>query len=215
MAWNQHFPEFTGVPADILRVGLPMEDILRGQVAGGEFGPVDVEAEVARRMALLRSGGSMGTIERPRPGGRQLEIRRNPLPGGGFVTLYTDVTARRQTEERLRQAQTMAAIGRLTAGVAHDFNNLLAAISGNAEMLHDQLQRSSGACTPAGDDPADRRPRRRSRAAAAGVLAQAGAGAGAGRSEQGRARHGRSAARHARAHDPASRRSWTTASGRR
>jgi len=140
MAWNPHFPEFTGVPREILRVGLPMEDILRGQVAAGEFGPVDVEAEVSRRLALLQSGNSMGTIERPRPSGRQLEIRRNPLPGGGFVTLYTDVTSRRQTEERLRQAQTMAAIGRLTAGVAHDFNNLLAAIGGNAEMLHEQLR---------------------------------------------------------------------------
>ena len=82
----------------------------------------------------------MGTIERPRPGGRQLEIRRSPLSGGGFVTLYTDVTARRQTEERLRQAETLAAIGRLTAGVAHDFNNLLVAVSGNAEMLHIQLR---------------------------------------------------------------------------
>ncbi len=139
MAWNQRFPEFTGVPAEILRIGLPMEEILRGQVASGEFGQVDIEAEVARRLALLRAGATMGTIERPRPDGRQLEIRRNPLPGGGFVTLYTDVTARRQTEERLRQAQTMAAIGRLTAGVAHDFNNLLVAVSGNAEMLHSQL----------------------------------------------------------------------------
>jgi signal transduction histidine kinase len=139
VAWNHHFPEFTGVPPEILRVGLPMADILRAQAAAGEFGPVDIDAEVDRRMSLLRAGSSMGTIERPRPGGRQLEIRRNPLPGGGFVTLYTDVTARRQTEERLRQAQTMAAVGRLTAGVAHDFNNLLAAITGNAEILHSQL----------------------------------------------------------------------------
>jgi signal transduction histidine kinase len=139
MAWNSHFPEFTGVPADILRIGLPMEDILRGQVVAGEFGAVDVEAEVARRMALLHSGASMGTIERARPTGRQLEIRRNPLPGGGFVTLYSDVTARHEAEERLRHAQTMAAIGRLTSGVAHDFNNLLISISGNAEMLHDHL----------------------------------------------------------------------------
>ena len=139
MAWNRHFPDFAGVPAGILRVGLPMENILRGQVASGEFGAVDVEAEVTRRMALLRSGATMGTIERARPGGRHLEIRRNPLPGGGFVALYTDVTARHEAEERLRQAQTLASIGRLTAGVAHDFNNLLVSISGNAEMLHNQL----------------------------------------------------------------------------
>ena len=139
MAWNQHFPEFTGVPDGILHVGLPMEDILRSQVTAGEFGTVEVEAEVSRRMSLIRSGASMGAMERPRPSGRQIEIRRNPLPGGGFVTLYTDVTARRQAEERMRQAQTMAALGRLTAGVAHDFNNLLVSISGNAELLQEQL----------------------------------------------------------------------------
>jgi signal transduction histidine kinase len=139
MAWNPHFPQFSGVPASILRVGLPMEDILRGQVASGEFGPVDVESEVARRLAVLRSGTMVGTIERVRPNGRRLEIRRNPLPGGGFVALYSDVTARHEAEERLRQAQTLASVGRLTAGVAHDFNNLLVSISGNAEMLHNQL----------------------------------------------------------------------------
>jgi signal transduction histidine kinase len=138
MAWNQHFPKLTGVPADILRVGLPMEEILRGQVASGEFGPVDLEVEVQRRLALLRAGATMGTLERARPSGRRLEIRRDPLPGGGFVARYSDVTARYQADERLRQAQTMAAIGRLTAGVAHDFNNLLMSISGNAEMARSQ-----------------------------------------------------------------------------
>lgn len=139
MAWNQHFPEFTGVPNDILHAGLPMEDILRSQVTAGEFGSVEMEAEVSRRMTLIRSGASMGAMERPRPSGRHIEIRRNPLPGGGFVTLYSDVTARRQAEERLRQAQTMAALGRLTAGVAHDFNNLLVSITGNADLLQEQF----------------------------------------------------------------------------
>ena len=132
--WNDHFPEFAGVPSGMMRAGLDYSYVLRAQAAAGEFGPVDVEAEVERRMALLRSGGSTGVIERSRPNGNTLELRRSPLPEGGFVTLYTDVSARRQAETQLRQAQKMEAVGHLTGGVAHDFNNLLMVILGNLEL---------------------------------------------------------------------------------
>jgi signal transduction histidine kinase len=140
--WNSHFAEFTGVPAGMLQVGLPMGEILRAQALAGEFGEVDAETEVARRMALLRAGTSSGTIERTRPNGRVMELRRNPLPDGGFVTLYTDVTARRQAEEQFRQAQKMEAVGHLTGGVAHDFNNLLMIILGNLERAERGLKAS-------------------------------------------------------------------------
>jgi signal transduction histidine kinase len=143
LAWNAHFPEFTGVPAEILRKGLPMEDMLRAQAIAEEFGKVDVEMEVSRRMRRLREGISVGVTERRRPNGRTVEIRRSTLAEGGFVTLYSDITHRRSAEERARRAETMAAIGRLTAGLAHDFNNLLATVSGNSEMLQREFPEAS------------------------------------------------------------------------
>ena len=138
--WNAHFPEFTGVPSGILRAGLDLSDVLRAQATAGEFGPVDVDAEVERRMALLRTGGSIGVIERTRPNGNTMELRRNLLPDGGFVTLYTDISARRHAEAQSRQAQKMEAVGHLTGGVAHDFNNLLMVILGNLELAVQALE---------------------------------------------------------------------------
>ncbi|WP_439595287.1 PAS domain-containing protein [Falsiroseomonas sp.] len=93
VGWNTRFPDYAGVPRQALRIGMPLEEVLRLQAEAGEFGLVDPEAEVARRMQILRSGQILERFTRERPDGSLLQLRRAPLPGGGFVTLYTPIAA--------------------------------------------------------------------------------------------------------------------------
>jgi signal transduction histidine kinase/DNA-binding response OmpR family regulator len=138
--WNDRFPEMIGLPPNLPFRGMSMEHVLSAQARAGEFGPVDVEAEVAARIAAIRAGGDSVTTERTRPDGRALAVRRRRLADGSFVTIYTDVTERKRNEDALRQARLLAeatseAKSRFVAMVSHEIRQPLNALLNSLSLL--------------------------------------------------------------------------------
>ncbi len=99
VAWNRRYAELFGYPDTLLRVGVPIADLLRHNLRHG-WNVDAIEDEVDKRLRHMRAGTPY-VSERVFPGGMVIEIRGNPMPGGGFVATFTDVTAFRQTEAAL------------------------------------------------------------------------------------------------------------------
>ena len=67
--------------------------------------------------------------------GRDYEVSRGEMSGGGSVVRCVDITEKLRDEMALRQGQKMEATGQLTGGMAHDFNNILQVIQANLDLV--------------------------------------------------------------------------------
>lgn len=103
VAWNRRYIELFHYPPGLIQVGRPIEEIIRYNAQQGLCGPGDVEAQVARRVAFMQRG-SQHISARERPDGRVIEMQGNPMPAGGFVMTFTDITPFRDAERVLREA---------------------------------------------------------------------------------------------------------------
>jgi two-component system, NtrC family, sensor kinase len=159
-AWNRNFQELIELPESFLAGRPTRAEYFRYLADRGEFVSADLEAQLGR---TVDDTGLEMRYERTRPDGRIIEVRRNPVPGGGFVLIYSDITKRKQAEEAIRaardaaeaalrelqkaqtslvHAQKMAALGQLTAGIAHEIKNPLNFVNNFAALsseLTDEL----------------------------------------------------------------------------
>jgi signal transduction histidine kinase len=101
VAWNKRYLEFFEYPDGYVRSGRPVADLIRFNLERIGCLTEDLDAEVEKRIRYLKEG-TPHNFERYRPEGRVLEVSGNPMPGGGFVTSYTDITIHKELERQLR-----------------------------------------------------------------------------------------------------------------
>jgi signal transduction histidine kinase/CheY-like chemotaxis protein len=102
VAWNQRYLDLFEYPSGFVFAGKPVEELIRYNAERGWCGPGDPAAHARKRVAYMLAG-SAHTSERRRSDGRVIELRGQPLPDGGFVTAFSDVTSHKRTEESLRE----------------------------------------------------------------------------------------------------------------
>ena len=101
VAWNEQYVRLYRYPPHLIRSGVSFTDIIRYDVDRGDYGPGDPEAQLARIVERARNLDPP-RFEIDRADGTSLEVRRAPMPDGGFVTTFTDITDRKRMS-RLRR----------------------------------------------------------------------------------------------------------------
>lgn len=103
VAWNKAYLELFEYPEGLVITGRPIAELIRFNAERGECGEGQIEELVERRLRHMRSGRPHNFIRR-RGDGRIVEMNGNPLPSGGFVTSFSDITRHIEAQKALQEA---------------------------------------------------------------------------------------------------------------
>ncbi|MDR3517743.1 MAG: PAS-domain containing protein [Azospirillaceae bacterium] len=100
VAWNDWFVRLLDLPASLARRGATFGDFRRYNASLGEIG-LDGRVLDGDGQDFLEAVD----IEQRWHNGRILDVKRSPMPGGGFVMTFSDITARKHAERALREGE--------------------------------------------------------------------------------------------------------------
>lgn len=105
VAWNKRYEQMFNYPEGMLSVGRPVADLVRYNAERGLLGAGEVDKQVQTRLAHLLAGKPYRLVRNHYQG--VIEIKGRPLPTGGYVTTYDDISefinAQNELEKRVRE----------------------------------------------------------------------------------------------------------------
>ena len=160
ISWNEHFLDIRDYSRDLAVEGRDFADFMAWDAQRNEFGDDDPEQEIQFQVSRARKF-LPHHFERQRPNGAFIEVQGGPIPGGGFVSTFTDITQRKEWEqatvearERVEDAnQQLKELDRLKsmfiASMSHELRTPLNSIIGFTGII---LQGMSGDLTESQKD---------------------------------------------------------------
>lgn len=102
VAWNRRYEEMFNYPKGMLQIGISVSDLVRYNAERGLLGPGAIDELVQKRLNHLTNSKAYRVV-RKHHNGHVIEIKGNPLPDGGYVTTYDDITDFIAAQDELEQ----------------------------------------------------------------------------------------------------------------
>lgn len=142
VSWNARFIEMFELPEGFVEDGLSFYDINLFLARRGEYGPGNPEELTLERVSRAQQF-EPHYFERTRPNGRRISVEGNPLSGGGWIAIYSDITESYR-QEKILKAKSEVLSDRLLqhSGKLAETNRELAAANRALEKIKVELQAS-------------------------------------------------------------------------
>ena len=101
IAWNTRYKDMFQYPEELLKIGTPIDQLIRYNLEQNFIGEGEIKTQINKRLVHLRKG-TIYTSQRERDG-IHIKINGNPIPGGGFVTSFTDISQSVESAEFLKR----------------------------------------------------------------------------------------------------------------
>ncbi len=135
VAWNERYLEIFNYPKDFIYIGCPISQLIHYNLSRQFPYIEDIDQQVKKRLEFIRQGSRHST-ERKLADGKIINIEGNPIPGGGFVMIFSDITVYRQAEKVLKEKN-------------YDLESLVSARTAELEQANKELEQANKALAAA------------------------------------------------------------------